>query len=151
MKSTLSVLLIVLSHTVHSQVCCPQPPPGFDCAQEALMRPDVTNGVPFTWYTGATDMNVWQTHVTAYIAFQHWATNGYTYEVQYKHSLSETQWLAYTRVTLTNSDWLTTMHPVYPCEQSRFFRVCYSPVPTPQALTSWQSVLLSEYECRRAQ
>jgi len=126
MKTILSVLL-ASACIAGAQTCCPQPPPGFDCPLDAFIRPDVTNSVQYSWYIGATDMDVWQTHVTAYIAFLHWAETNMTYEVQFKHSLSDTQWLAYTRVTVVRADWLTTFHPIYPCEQTRFFRICSSP------------------------
>ena len=133
MKKVHSLVLSVLLVTggiVQAQVpyCCPQPPAGFDCPLEVFNRPDITNQIQYSWYIGATDMNVWETHVTAYIAFLHWAETNMTYEVQYKHSLADTQWLAYTRITVVRADWLTTFHPIYPCEQARFFRICTSPV-----------------------
>ncbi|HEX6827249.1 MAG TPA: hypothetical protein VF077_13100 [Nitrospiraceae bacterium] len=92
---------------------CPQPPSGYDCY--VLAPATLTNRVAFALSV------VPESHPT-HLSLSHWATNGVTYEVQYKRLLSDTQWLAYCRVIMTNTDTLTTHFPMQ-CGAA-FVRVC---------------------------
>lgn len=119
----LELIIIGLYPIKAKSDCCPQPPVGYDCYQEAPAILPASGQIHFEWYQGTTDMFVGQTHVTQYLAFYHTQVRGYTYEVQYIDDLFSGTWMAYARWTAEKDDIVTTFTPIYPCKPQRFFRV----------------------------
>lgn len=105
-----NLLAIALTST---NCLCPLPPPGYYCYQDAPAR--ATNVVQFRMVAHE-----------GYLEIIHPATTNREYEVQFKRSLADTQWLAYARLVLTNEAILTTHVPM-PCPRE-FIRVRWGPV-----------------------
>lgn len=121
---SLVTVLLSLAASKAQSVCCPQPPPGFDCPSEPLAT--LTAPIETAWHQGTCDCWIWETHVTQFIAIAHPVVAGKTYEVQYTDDLGSPVWKAYARWTSDKSGISTTDVPVYPCVFKRFFRVCAS-------------------------
>lgn len=126
MKNLVLLILTACALVInaHATVCCPQPPEGYDCAEEpmAILPGSAQIATATSYFT--TDVMIWETHVTQYISIQHPISAGWTYEVQYTDSLDAPVWKAYARVVAPSTNILTTHVPIYPCVAQRFFRVC---------------------------